>query len=108
MRHGTISIGKYVYGINHEIINGYTTLETLSAMKIYNMHHGSNLQGWNAFKIDADPLIEVVIMGPIKQDRNKLLNDFKSLGWVFVRDFIDESSRTSVSILTRSHDLDIK
>ena len=72
------------------------------------MHHGSNLQGWNAFKIDADPLIEVVIMGPIKQDRNKLLNDFKSLGWVFVRDFIDESSRTSVSILTRSHDLDIK
>ena len=88
--------------------SGYTTSETLSAMKIYKNHYPSKPQGWSAYKIDADPNVDVVIMGPIEQDRNKLLNDFKSLGWIFVRDFIDESSRTSVSILARSNDLDIR
>ena len=102
---GTYSIGS-TYGIMPEIMNGYTTSELLSARDIYiqqNKEFPTIYEYANSINNNLD--ISTILIG-FSGNKDELINEFLSLGWVMLRKFDNSAYHTFVVVMQRRTKID--
>jgi len=101
----TYSIGS-TYGIMPEIMNGYTTSELISARDIYisqNKEFPTIYEYANSINNNLD--ISTILIG-FSGNKDELINEFLSLGWVMLRKFDNSAYHTFVVVMQRRTKID--